>query len=196
MQFRKKMSMILGLSAVALAVLFLSAPAVEAQQSLTVSNFNANPTQLLTQNPSGGAQLVSAIRNVAVSDETALSAILNLLSAANKDQKIGIAAGLAQAAKVVLKANPAYANEIQQAIAKTKDQELVLAFTAASGDQATGSTGAGGGAPGGASGGQTTGLSGPGGGGGPAQPIGQPGVNTGLFTMSSSVTGVSSSVSP
>jgi hypothetical protein len=168
-----------------------------AQSSLSPSAFLANPTQILTPNQDGGPQLVSLIRTLAAADPSALPAILGLLANATKDQKAAIGAGLAQAARIVLRTNPVYANDIQQAIAKTKDQDVVLAFTAASGDQPTGATGAAGGAAGssGGSGGQTSPLNGPATSSGPAQSIGSAGVNTGPFSITSSVSGVSSTTS-
>jgi hypothetical protein len=168
-----------------------------AQSSLSPNAFLANPAQILTQNQEGGPQLVSLIRTLAAADPSTLPAILGLLANASKDQKAAIGAGLAQAARIVLRTNPVYANDIQQAIAKTKDQDVVLAFTAASGDQPTGATGGAGGAAGssGGSGGQTSPLNGPATSTGSAQSIGSAGVNTGPFSITSSVSGASTTTS-
>jgi hypothetical protein len=111
---------------------------------------------------------------------------LNQLANANKDQKSAIGAGLAQAAKIVVRTNPGFATEIQQAILNTKDQDVVLAFAAGAGDRPIGAAGGGAGA-GGASGGQTSPLSFfAGGAGGPAG-IGGPATNTPFFSYTSSV---------
>jgi hypothetical protein len=166
-----------------------------AQSSLSPNAFLANPMQILTQNQDGGPQLVSLIRTLAAGDPSTLPAILGLLATATKDQKAAIGAGLAQAARIVLRTNAVYANDIQQAIAKTKDQDVVLAFTAASGDQPTGATGGGAAGSSGGSGGQTSPLNGPATSTGPAQSIGSAGINTGPFSITSSVSGASSTTS-
>lgn len=158
-----------------------------------VANFKANPGQLLTQNPNGGAELVSRTREIAVSDPTALDQIIALLANASKDQKVAIAAGLAQAARVVVRSNQPYATRIQQAIADTKDLDVVAAYAAASGDVAIAGTGAGGAGSAGASGGQTTGLGGTGGAGGSVEGINGSSTNTGAFSFTSSVSGNGSS---
>lgn len=156
-----------------------------------ISQFLKSPSDLLTQSPNGGPQLVSSVRDLVASDPATLQPILNLLANANKNQKSAIGAGLAQAAKIVVRSNPGLATEIQQAILNTKDQDVVLAFAAGAGDRPIGATGGGGaGAGGGASGGQTSPLSFfTGGAGGPA-PIGGGGLNTPDFSYTSNVSGV------
>jgi hypothetical protein len=161
-----------------------------------VRSILAAPEALLDTNPNGGPRLVSQIRDLAIADRSSLQVILNLLAKANKEQKSAIGAGLGQAARVLVRTDPAYANEIQRAIAETKDQDVVLAYTSAAGDQAIAAVGTAGSA--GAIGGQTNAL--PGGplGTGPAQLIGGQTQATGQFTYSSSVssTTASTSVSP
>lgn len=179
-----------------LAAVGLSTNGVIAQPSLTSADFQSNPGSVLERNKDGGAILLTLIRNLAVDDPATLASILNLLSTANKDQKLAIGGGLAQAAKIVIVSNPTYANEIQQAIIRTKDQDVVLAFAATSGDQPTGETGAGGGAgdtgagSGGGSGGQTGSTSSRFG--TPSAPsIGQGGVTIGNFSISSAASSAS-----
>lgn len=161
-----------------------------------VRSILAAPDALLDANPNGGPRLVSQIRDVAIADHSSLQIILSLLAKATKDQKSAIGAGLGQAARVLVRTDPAYANEIQLAIAETKDQDVVVAYTSAVGDQAIAAVGAAG--SGGAIGGQTNAL--PNGplGTGPAQAIGGREIMTGQFTYSSSVSAstASSSVSP
>jgi hypothetical protein len=91
---------------------------------MTVGAFLADPGQLLAEYPNGGAQ----IRDLAVANPVVLLPILSLLSNANKYQKFAIGNGLAQAAKLVLRTNQPYASDIQDAVARTKDQEVVLAY--------------------------------------------------------------------
>jgi hypothetical protein len=151
-----------------------------------------SPDQLLGLYPNGGAELVSRTRDMALADQTALDPIIALLAKATKDQKNAIASGLAQAARVAVRSNQAYATRIQQAIADTKDQDVVLAYAAASGDVAIAATGAGAGSAG-ASGGQTNGLGTPGAGGGSLESIDGSSTGTGQFSFTSSVSGVGTS---
>lgn len=159
-----------------------------------IANFKANPDQLLSQYPDAGAEFVSRIREIAINDPTALDTIIALLAKATKDQKIAIASGLAQAARVVVRTDQAYATRIQQAIADTKDLDAVAAYAAASGDVAIAAAGAGGAGSAGASGGQTNGLGNGGGqGGGNVEGINGNSVNTAQFSFTSAVGGAGSS---
>ena len=155
----------------------------------TVSAFTGSPGQLLQQHASGGPQMISQVRDLAASDPTTLLPILGLVADANSEQKKAIGAGLAQAARICVKTDQAYADDIQQAIAKTKDQELVLAYTSITGDQPTGAVGTA--VAGGALGGQTNPLPGGPTGTGTVQGIGIPGVATSPFSITSNVTGTS-----
>jgi len=181
-----------------LAMLALAAPGGAAmaetpggliQLSQAVTNFKANPEQLLTQYPNAGVELTSRARDFALNDPTWLDPLVALLAKASKDQKTAIAAGLAQAARIVVRSNQPYATRIQQAIADTKDLDTVMAFAAASGDSGTAATGAGGAGSAGASGGQTSALGVGGAGGGTLEAINGNSVNTGIFSFTSSVTG-------
>jgi hypothetical protein len=190
-----------GISVVALALTSGLTAAVLAQsttlpqsQTVGVQTFLANPIALLNQNPKGGPTLISQIRDLAVADPSTLDRILGLLSNANKDQKTAIASGLAQAAKIVVKTNAPYATRIQLAIADTKDQDVVLAYSAAAGEAPIGAAGGGGGgggggASGGASGGQTNSLPSAPTGTGTAQAINGSSTPTGQFSYTSSVSG-------
>ena len=70
-----------------------------------VSQFLANPGQTLQQFPNGGAQLVSFIRNLALSNPDTLPVIISLLANASKDQQAAIGAGLGRAAQASLQNN-------------------------------------------------------------------------------------------
>jgi hypothetical protein len=180
--------------AVAMTLGTVSTASAQQPPASTASTFLANPSQILQQFPKGGPEMETRIRELAVSDPATLQVILNLLATANKDQKSAIGAGLAQAAKIVVRTNPAYANQIQQAVTQTKDQDAVLAFTSVIGDIQLGGVGGGPGGGGGAIGGQTnpliagaTGASG-------IQGIPGNGVNTGPFAITSSVSGGGGSI--
>ena len=192
------MARLAGAMLLASSLTALSAPALAQStppgsqpvtQSVGVQTFLADPAALLRQNPAGGPNLISQIRDLAVASPSTLDPIIHLLSNASKDQKTATASGLAQAAKIVVKNNPQYATQIQLAIADTKDQDIVLAYSAAAGEAPIGATGGGGAASGGASGGQTSSLSGSPTGTGAAQDIPGGSTATGQFSYTSSVSG-------
>jgi hypothetical protein len=176
-------------------------PSAQQPTGLTVSAFLANPSLILQQNPRGGPQMISELRDFAVSDEATLTAILGLIPNANKEQKAAIGAALAQAARIVVRTNQAYSQRIQYLIAETKDEDVILAYAAVAGDRPIGAVGGGAGGGGGAVGGQTNPLAGPPSGTGPAQVFGSGGAGTQPFSFTSSVSGTggtnsSTSVSP
>lgn len=189
-----------GKGAVLAAAVFLASVSAQpgfAQRSgasqAQVTSFLNNPRELLNKSPNAGADFVSGVRDLITADPATLQPVLQLLANANKSQKSAIGAALAQAAKIVVRTNPALAAEIQKAVLETKDEDLVLAFAAGSGDRPIGATGGGGaGAGGGASGGPTGSLGATGGGGGPAEGIGGNGVNTPNFSYTSNVGGLNS----
>jgi hypothetical protein len=169
----------------------LSGPALSAayapgqqlsQQS--IAEFTANPSQLLNQFPNGGGQMISRLRDLLASDPATLAPILSLLPNASSEQKAALGAALAQAARLYQRADQAFAAQIQQAVANTQDQELIVAYAAAAGDQPIGA-GGGAGSAGGPGGGSNP-LGGPALGGGAIQGIGGGSVDTGGFAMTAS----------
>jgi hypothetical protein len=195
---------VLAWSGVAEAACYAGAQQLRPQQ---IADFNGNPGQLLSQNPEGGGEMVSKVRDLAASDPATLSGIMGLLAKSNTDQKRAIGSGLAQAARVCVSSDQDYANKIQQAIADSKDQDLVVAYAAASGNLPIGAGGGGAGSSG-SSGGATGVGTGIGAGAGIAEGIGGNGVNTPVFGITSSIssatnpnnnngsTTISTSVSP
>jgi hypothetical protein len=148
--------------AAALVIVVASLQSLPAQQPqrLTASEFLANPGRLLQLYPNGGPGMIAEIRDLAVADKATLQPILDLLANADKYQKIAIGRGLADAARILVRSGQqAYATEIQEAILKTKDQDVVLAYTIASGNRELGTVGGGAGGNGGAAGGQTNAFS-------------------------------------
>ncbi|QIO98789.1 hypothetical protein [Bradyrhizobium symbiodeficiens] len=167
-----------------------SALAQQGQQQGLVQQFNANPQQILQQFPNGGAAMISQLREVAIADPKSLDAIMGLIPNASKDQKAAIGSALGQAAKVVVKTDQAYANDILQAIAKTKDQDVFLAYSGVAPDQGTAATGGGGaGGGGGGVGGQSNALAGTPSSTGAPQAIGGGNTPTANFSYTSSVSG-------
>lgn len=166
--------------------------------SSSVSAFTGNPGSVLSSAPNGGGAMISQIRDLAATDSSTLPVILGLLKDATDDQKKAIGAGLAQAARICVPKDQAYANNIQQAIADSKDSVLVLAYAASAGNEPIGAGAGAGASPGGVGG--ATGTAGVAtGAGGGIEGINGNGVNTGQFTYSPSVSSAaypSSSVSP
>ena len=87
----------------------------------TVQEFLSDPSALLAQFPDGGQQMVARVRDLAASDASTLNALVGLLATANTNQTNAIGTGLGQTAVLAVKADPAYANAIQQAIARTSN---------------------------------------------------------------------------
>ena len=122
--------------------------------------------------------LVSNVRDLTIADKAALQPIIGALKLAATEEKSAIGTGLGQAALAVIKTDPAYAAEIQEALAATTDQGAILAFAAVTGNVPTGAVGGGaGGAAGGGAGGSSV-AGGPAGGTGGAGSAGAGGGGT------------------
>jgi hypothetical protein len=170
------------------------------QDGAAVTAFLADPQSLLKSYPNPSPNdpndpMTQTVKGLALANPQTLLSLLSLLPNANKAEKQALGKGLAAAAAAIVASNPTYANDILQAITKTRDHDLVLAATSGN---PTGGTGGGGGG-GGASGGQTNSIQMTPTQTGPAQPIGPNSFGTGPFSYTSSVSGasgVSGSVSP
>jgi hypothetical protein len=193
------------LAAVALAGLAVAAPGraqaacYNPQQALpaqTIADFvaNANRGQFLSGFPAGGASLIAQIRDLVASDPTTLPLILQLLANANGEQLNAIGIGLGQGALVCTRVDQAFATEIQQAVAATNNDGVMVAFASVLGDRPIAALGGGGGgASGGAGGGQINPITGSGTGGSSTTPTFTSfftrNTGTNLFTSSSSSPG-------
>ncbi|MGV7217066.1 hypothetical protein [Bradyrhizobium sp. UFLA05-112] len=122
-----------------------------------ISDFKSAPSSLLQQFPTGGAQMISRVRDLGASDPSTLNALIGLLkdSATTKDQMRAIVAGLAQVARMAAQSDQAFATEIQNAIAGTNSADVIAAYQAATGDVAIAATGGGAGGGGSGAGGST-----------------------------------------
>jgi hypothetical protein len=181
------------------AAVFIMMPPAMAQNNTgpTVEQFLANPAQVLQQFPNGGPRLISLIRDAALKDPSALSSIIALLTSADPDQQMAIGSGLGQAAQLSVKTNQAYANQIQQDLTASGNQNALLAFAGVTGNVQIASGGGGGGG-GGGFGGSTGGGSFSGGFNGGSTPLGSwtnPNGSTNYFT-GHSFGGATNSVSP
>jgi hypothetical protein len=144
---------------------FMFANLATAQTTPTsaVNQFLANPAQVMAQYPNGGAELISLIRDVAVSHPEALATLTSLLSAGNAAQQGAVGSGLGQAYIIVLNTNQAYAAQIAAAVGASGSDSAKIAFSGSTGNVSTAAIGGGGGAGGGGSGGPAggSGFSGP-----------------------------------
>jgi hypothetical protein len=113
-------------------------------KSQQVKDFMANPSSLLTQNPDGGAKMVSQVANLVQSDPGALDALIALLTTANASQQSAIGAGLGQAALALAASNPELGNRIQTAIARSGVQTAIASYSGVTGNSLIGSLGTGG----------------------------------------------------
>ncbi|WP_228749263.1 hypothetical protein [Bradyrhizobium sp. BR 10261] len=157
-----------------------------------ISDFKSSPNSLLQQYPTGGAQMISRVRDLGASDPTTLPGLIALLKdpATNNDQMRAIVAGLAQVARMAAQSDAAFANEIQTAIAGTGNADVIAAYQAAIGDVAIAATGGTGG------GGSTGGGGATGGANSSSTTFGNNGTQNTAPTSTGSVTSATSSVSP
>ncbi len=133
---------------------FMFANLATAQTTPTsaVNQFLANPAQVMAQYPNGGAELISLIRDVAVSHPEALATLTSLLSAGNVAQQGAVGSGLGQAYNIVLNTNQAYAAQIAAAVGASGSDSAKIAFSGSTGNVSTAAVGGGGGAGGGGGG--------------------------------------------
>ena len=116
---------------------FAQAACYSSRQQLptqTLAQFMANPGQLQSRYPTGGARMISMVRDLVASDPTMLPRVLDLSASSNADQINAIGAGLGQAALVCSRGDPAFANEIQQMVAAVNVQPLAVTFAAVVGN--------------------------------------------------------------
>ena len=156
---------VLAAAAFATMVSAASAAVYTPQQQLpqqTIADFNKSPTSLLQQFPSGGAQMISRVRDLGASDPSTLPGLISLLKTPGLpvDQRNAIVAGLAQVARLASKTDQAYADEIQRAVVGTNDAAVIAAYQAATGDVAIAAAGGGGAGGGGSGAGGPTGSTG------------------------------------
>lgn len=121
------------------------APAMALPAS-TIGAFQNDPPALLQRHPLGAGGLVSEVRNLAVSEPTTVSQIVDLLRSANDEQRRAIGTGLGQAARMCVRNDPTVAEAIQQALLDGDSREAILAFQTVSGDVGVAATGPGAGA--------------------------------------------------
>jgi hypothetical protein len=100
----------------------------------TVAQFRADPGQLQSKYPNGGARMISMVRDLVASDPAMLPRVLDLSANSNADQINAIGAGLGQAALVCAPGDPTFANEIHQMVAVVNNQPLTVTFAAVVGN--------------------------------------------------------------
>src|SRR5262245_56072123 len=166
----------------------------QALPAQTVNSFLANPGSLTQQFPNGGGGMISQIRDLVASNPAALPAVMGLLANANPDQKSAIGSGLGQAARLCVRGDQAFAAAIQAAITQANDRAVTVAFTAVTGEEPLGGTGAALGG-GGGGGGQINPLPNNTGGSSGLQAIDSGKFNSTQFSYTSSVGGGGGSIS-
>jgi len=85
---------------------------------LTSEQFIAHPDQLLEKFPTGGAVMITQVRELTLANHANLPYLLDVLARANHDQGIAIGTALGQAAIASVKSDPAFATAIQHAVAE------------------------------------------------------------------------------
>jgi hypothetical protein len=100
----------------------------------TIAQFRADPGQLQSKYPNGGARMISMVRDLVASDPAMLPHVLDLSANSNSDQINAIGAGLGQAELVCARGDPTFANEIQQMVAVVNNQPLTVTFAAVVGN--------------------------------------------------------------
>lgn len=98
-----------------------------------VDAFLANPSKLLSDEPSGGLPLANKVRALAGSSSNAAAKMVELSKSATDIQKAAIGAGLSRTVQACA-SMPDYAANIQQLVAGLGDSTLIAAFMAASSD--------------------------------------------------------------
>jgi hypothetical protein len=156
-------------------------------QSLTLDEFKADPGQALLANPDGGAHLISLIRQFALTDPSTLPLIINLLKTASPAQAAATGCALGQAALASVRANQAYAMQIQQALAAASNADANTCYASITGNQPIGAVGAGAAGSNGGVGGQTDPLPTPTGFGSTGNNFSNQGTPTSVFSATGSV---------
>jgi hypothetical protein len=127
-----------------------------------IARFQADPKTIFFNDqgrPASNPELISNVRELVIADKADLKPVIEQLKLASADEQAAIGTALGQAAQAVLRTDPAYAAEIQEALAAAGFQNAILAFAAVTGNVPIGAAGAagaggvGGGAGGGAGGG-------------------------------------------
>ena len=109
----------------------------------TLTQFIADPGQLQSKYPNGGARMISFVRDLVASDPNMLPRVLDQSANSNADQVNAIGAGLGQAALVCSRGDPTFANEIRQMVAAINNQPLALTFAAVVGNSPAAAAGSG-----------------------------------------------------
>lgn len=98
------------------------------------TDFLANPSALLDQFKDGQGGLASAVRDLMTARPETVEGISSLAKASSTDQSRAIGAGLGTAASVCVLSQPGVAQQIQEAVLKTENPDLIQSFTSITGD--------------------------------------------------------------
>ena len=144
---RYLLSRVLLLAAIAASALAL--PAMAAAPPQTVQQFLNKPSDILSQYPNGGPEMVQAVQDLLTADPRALPAVESLLPQANPAQSTAIGTALGKYALSVLTTDQPRAVKIQDDVVDSKNVLAMTAFDAVVGGNiklTAATTGVGGGA--------------------------------------------------
>lgn len=104
-----------------------------------ITQFQADPAAALARYPSGGAELISFIRDLVVTDGATLNSILALIPTATREQQSAMGTGLGQAARALFRPNPPLASQIRTLLVACEScQNAVLAYGGVTGNDGGG----------------------------------------------------------
>jgi hypothetical protein len=95
-----------------------------------VKSFKDRPADILANHPGGGLPMSAAVRRLAGSDVSTVSALVALAKDASVAQIVALGIGLARAAAVCNRLRPELAKRIQQEVEKAGIPALTAAFAA------------------------------------------------------------------
>jgi hypothetical protein len=110
------------------------APGSTAVTPERATEFLDAPATLLNSFPDGQGGLAAAVRDLVTVRPETIEGLQTLVAAATPDQSRAIGAGLGTAASVCVLREPATAQQIQEAVLRTDNNDVVEAFVSITGD--------------------------------------------------------------
>jgi hypothetical protein len=110
----------------------------ERSAKTTVARIHLNPLAIFSDprgRPLNNVELSLRVREVLISDKSALQPVIAALALAMTGEKTAIGTGLGQAMLAVVSSDPSYANDILYALATKADRIAIAAFIAVAGER-------------------------------------------------------------
>jgi len=116
----------------AIAGSVLAAPATAAVTPQATQDFLGKPSNLLTQYPNGGPEMIQAVQDFVASDRRALPALISLLApgVANDAQSQALGTALGKIALSLLGPEPGTATQLQTSVVESRNVTAQQAFDA------------------------------------------------------------------